>query len=235
MKNSTKAIRLKKFSLILCLSLIAFIKSNAADFAITFNVSHYQGGNNISCSGAADGMVEAVIVGGTSPYTYSWNTGSFNRVLTGKGAGVYTFTVTDATNQTISSSVELIEPKLLTVKLSPTVYGGYNISAQGENDGEIKTETNGGSQPYSYAWSTSSVEKSLSELFAGTYSLTVIDANGCTVSDSKTLTEPTPLHVVSITSPLHHGYNISCKEGHDGQIDLSVTYPSDQPHIFSLI
>ncbi len=58
---------------------------------------------------------------------------------------------------------------------------------------------------------------------AGSYTLLLTDANSCTVSASQTLTEPTPLHVVSITSPLHHGYNISCKEGHDGQIDLNVT------------
>lgn len=42
------------------------------------------------------------------------------------------------------------------------------------------------------------------------------------ISKSKTLTEPTPLHIVSLTSPQHHGYNISCKGGHDGQIDLTV-------------
>jgi hypothetical protein len=168
-------------------------------------------------------MVEAVIVGGVSPYSYSWNTGSFNRVLNGISAGVYTFTVTDASSQTISASVELIQPMLLEVTLIPSVYGGYNISNQGGHDGEIITEPKGGSQPFTYAWSTGATTENIYELTAGNYNLTLTDANGCTVTGSKTMTEPTPLHVVSITSPQHHGYNISCKGGNDGAINLSVT------------
>lgn len=109
MKSSIYISIVKKFPvLLIVLFALCFTKTYATDFAITFNVSHYQNGNNISCHGANDGMVEAVIVGGVSPYSYSWNTGSFNRVLNGIGAGVYTFTVTDASSQTISASVELI-------------------------------------------------------------------------------------------------------------------------------
>lgn len=208
--------------LFILIFLISSFKANCADLAITFNISKYQNGNNISCNGAADGMIEAVIVGGASPYIYSWNTGSFNRILTGLSSGSYTFTVTDANSQTATSTVELIEPKVLELKLIPVIYGGYNISEQGGSDGKINTETKGGSQPYNYAWSNSSTEVNLGDLNAGTYSLTVTDVNGCTISASKTLTEPTPLHILSITSPQHHGFNISCKEGHDGQINLSV-------------
>lgn len=200
----------------------AFSISKGSDLAVTFNVSHYQNGNNISCNGATDGMVEAVIVGGTSPYTYSWNTGSFNRVLTGLGTGVYTFTVTDANSQTVSSSVELIEPKLLEVTLVSEIYGGYNISEQGGSNGNIAVDVKGGSMPYFYSWSNGSTEKSLNGLSAGTYNVIVTDVNGCSKSGSKALTEPTPLHIVSITSPIHRGYNVSCYYGSDGQIDLTV-------------
>ncbi len=130
------------------LILIKSFTSRGTDFAITFNVSHYQNGNNISCHGANDGMVEAVIVGGTPPYTYSWNTGSFNRVLTGLTAGTYTFTVTDASSQTISQHIDLIEPNNLQLFLWPEFYGGYNISEQGGSNGVIATEVIGGSSPY---------------------------------------------------------------------------------------
>lgn len=112
---------------------------------------------------------------------------------------------------------------LLVVTLIPSVYGGYNISNQGGHDGEISTEPKGGSQPYTYAWSTGATTENIYELTAGNYSLILTDANGCTVTGSQTMTEPTPLHVVSITSPQHHGYNISCKGGNDGAINLSVT------------
>ena len=52
--------------------------------------------------------------------------------------------------------------------------------------------------------------------------MTITDANACVLTQTFTLTEPTPLHVVSISSPLHHGYNISCNGGDDGSISLSV-------------
>lgn len=168
-------------------------------------------------------MVEAVIVGGISPYTYSWSTGSFNRVLTGLAAGTYTFTVTDATNQTVSANIELIQPAVLQLNFILSEFGGYNISEQGGSDGFIETDLRGGSQPYSFAWSNSSNNNKIDGLSAGSYSVIITDANGCSVSKSQNLTEPTPLHVVSITSPQHHGYNVSCKGGNDGQIDLTVT------------
>lgn len=214
---------LKKYSQILAIILFVSFNCKATDFAITFNVSHYQNGNNISCHGANDGMVEAVIVGGTPPYTYSWNTGSYNRVLTGLTAGTYTFTVTDAASQTISQPIDLIEPNNLQLFLWPEFYGGYNISEQGGSNGVISAEVVGGSSPYLYSWSTGGTKSKLENVPAGSYTLVLTDANSCTVSASQTLTEPTPLHVVSITSPLHHGFNISCKGGNDGLIDLSVT------------
>ncbi len=223
MKAKTISLNFFRTVALFVLLVITLNSSNASDFTITFNVSHYQNGNNISCNGASDGMVEAVIVGGVSPYSYSWNTGSFNRVLNGISAGVYVFTVTDASSQTISASIELIQPMLLEVTLIPSVYGGYNISNQGGHDGEIITEPKGGSQPFTYAWSNGSTTENIYELTAGNYNLTLTDANGCTVTGSKTMTEPTPLHVVSITSPQNHGYNISCKGGNDGAINLSVT------------
>ncbi len=224
MKSSIYISIVKKFPvLLIVLFVLCFTKTYATDFAITFNVSHYQNGNNISCNGAHDGMVEAVIVGGTAPYVYSWNTGSFNRVLSGIGAGAYTFTVTDASSQTISATVELIEPVLLQLFLWPKFYGGYNISEQGGHDGIINAEVSGGSLPYIFAWSNGATKSQIEELTAGTYSLLLTDANGCTISGSKTLTEPTPLHVVSLTSPQYHGYNISCNSGKDGAINLSVT------------
>ena len=59
-------------------------------------------------------------------------------------------------------------------------------------------------------------------LSSGNYTVTITDANACVLTQTFTLTEPTPLHVVKISAALHHGYNISCNGGDDGSISLSV-------------
>lgn len=224
MKNQFAMFSFNRY-ILLFLSFVLLSSQNvfADDLQVTFNVSHFANGNNISCNGAHDGSIEAVIVGGTSPYTFSWSNGSYTKTINGLGVGTYTITVTDAANQTITGDVDLIEPEALTMEISVSNYSGYNVSEQGGSDGEIGAKPVGGSGDYSYAWSNGSTSNKIGSLSVGTYSVTVTDRNGCSVSASRTLTQPTPLHVTSITSPLHHGYNLTCKASRDGSIDLSVT------------
>src|SRR5207249_2069800 len=109
--------------------------------------------------------------------------------------------------------------------------GGTNICEAGASTGHVHSEIRGGAPPYTYLWSNVSVRENIDNVPAGTYTLTVTDVNGCSASQSVTLTEPTPLHIVSITSPLHHGFNISCYNGNDGSIDLTVA-GGIPPYIF---
>lgn len=200
-----------------------FFMSFGTDLDVTLTPSIHNGGYNISCHGASDGTLEAVIVGGVSPYSFQWSNGAYTKLISGLPAGVYSFTVIDANNDTVTKSFELIQAKALTGSLDPSVYeGGYNITQQGGSDGYIKTNISGGATPYTFLWSTSSNEEQISELTAGTYSVTVKDVNECPLTLSTTLTQPTPLHIVSITSPLHGGYNLSCQLSEDGEINLTV-------------
>ncbi len=59
--------------------------TSASELQVTFNVSHFANGNNISCHGAADGSIEAVIVGGVSPYTFSWSNGAYLNNIQSRG------------------------------------------------------------------------------------------------------------------------------------------------------
>lgn len=210
---------------ILLLLLFSFtIVSSAQDLQISFNVSTYQGGSNISCNGAADGWINVMILGGVQPYFFHWSNGSYVQNLTGLTAGNYTIIVTDANNLTASQMITLRQPNTLSVELIPKIYdGGYNISSQGGSDGGIEAEVRGGTIDYSYLWNNGSTNDKINELTAGSYSVVITDMNGCTINSSKTLTEPSALHVVSISSPLHNGYNVSCNEGRDGAINLSAT------------
>lgn len=181
-------------------------------------------GYNISCHGGNDGSIAIQVVNGTPPYLYNWSNGSFSKNQSNLAPGIYSLTVTDADNRTFSMDVELNEPLLLEAVLHPKVLeGGYNISEMGGSDGFIESEIKGGVPPYKYLWTNSSTERTVGELIAGSYSLTVTDMNNCSATASVTLTEPSAFHIVSIVSTTNNGYNISCNEKNNGAINLTVT------------
>lgn len=207
----------------LLMSLIILVSSVSAQ-DIIFNVKTYKGGYNISCNGAANGVIDATIVGGVPPYTYSWSNGATTQDLINVVAGAYTLTVTDALNHQNTKSTTLFEPDAIDVTLYPSVYaGGYNISKMGGNDGSISTDVKGGAPPYNYAWSNGSHKANLDKLVAGTYSVSITDQNGCVITKSITMLQPTPLAITSITAATHGAYNISCYDGKDGAINLTVS------------
>ena len=72
------------------------------------------------------------------------------------------------------------------------------MSCNGGNDGSLTVSAIGGSATYTYAWSMGSTSSTLSGLTSGTYTVTATDANGCTDTESVTITQPTAL-LVSIT------------------------------------
>lgn len=210
------------------LLLIAFISLSinviASDLDVTFTPSTFEGGYNISCHGDNNGSIEAFPINGTSPYFYHWSNGATTKIITNLAAGTYTLTVTDFSSHTITSSIELFEPNA-TIGISLTT---KNITEAGANDGEIDAVVNGGTPAYNYLWSTGSVETKIGDLSPGTYSLIVTDASGgCPATATATVSEPTALQIVSITSPMHHGYNLSCygskDEFKDGSINLVVS------------
>jgi hypothetical protein len=151
-------------------------------------------GFNVSCNGASDGSVNSTTTGGCEPYSYSWSNNATSANIGSLTAGSYTVVVTDVNGATATATITLTEPDPLTISLSsPTYNGGWNISCNGENDGSINSVTAGGCAPYSYNWSNSSTMANPGNLTAGTYSVVVTDANGCSATASITLTEPTVL------------------------------------------
>lgn len=195
----------------------------AEEFDVQLTPSLYAGGYNISCNGANTGSINLFISGGTAPYTYVWLDGPTVRNRSNLTAGYYRVVVTSANAQSVTREITLTQPDIFQVLLHPTQYeGGYNLSENGGNNGIIEVEITGGVPPYTCLWSNGSTSSDrISELVAGTYSLTVHDATNCTSSASVTLIEPTVLHLVSITSPLVVGsYNIGC--GFPGSISVNV-------------
>jgi len=167
---------------------------------------------SVTCNGGNDGAATASATGGTAPYTYLWSNAATTASIVNVTAGTYNVTITDANGCTDTSSVIITEPAVLAASGMTT-----NLSCNGGNDGTIDISVSGGTAPYTYLWNNTATTEDLTGLTAGTYSVTVTDANGCTATESITLTEPTLLSALATAT------NVSCNGGNDGTVDLSVT------------
>jgi PKD repeat protein/pimeloyl-ACP methyl ester carboxylesterase len=140
-------------------------------------VSH----TDISCAFANDGTATAIASEGTPPYTIIWNNGATDFSISNLSPGTYYATVTDADGcQGVSNEVVVTEPFEIELSLLPQ-------DAPCEYDGAISSTVSGGIAPYSWMWSNGQQTPNLSNIRAGSYSLTVTDANGCEKTETSTV------------------------------------------------
>ncbi|MFZ9027708.1 MAG: gliding motility-associated C-terminal domain-containing protein [Crocinitomicaceae bacterium] len=195
----------------------------------------YVGGDNITCNGAADGSIDYTVNGASPGYTYAWSTADGTGLVatdedqSGLTAGTYDVTVTDVNGCSLNTSITLVEPSALTHSISSPMYAnGHHITCFSYNDGSIDYTVNGGSTAYTYAWSTSdgsglvASDEDQANITAGTYDVTVTDVNGCSLSTSITLTEPTGMTQSISSATYASGDNITCNGAADGSIDYTV-------------
>ena len=187
-------------------------------------------GYNVSCNGSNDGSATANVVGGCIPYSFLWGDGQTTQTAIGLGAGEHIITVTDGGGFETTDTIVLTEPDPISTDslTSPQFGSGTNISCAGGNDGIINLNVVGGSDcvGYDFSWTgpngfTAST-KDILDLEAGTYVVTVTDANGCTHADSITLTEPEPLNIEAFPTT-YNGFNVSCFGLSNGSINISVS------------
>jgi ELWxxDGT repeat protein len=156
---------------------------------------------NITCNGADDGSINIAIVSGLAPFTFNWSRNgiegySTDEDLTNLAPGSYRVAVTDANGSTTNSAIIIItEPPPLIASAS-----GSDLDCFNDNNGTATVNASGGTAPYTYAWSNGASTQNISGLTAGMYSVTVTDANGCTVNvDAVEVTQP-PLLTATITN-----------------------------------
>ncbi|MFM9057347.1 MAG: gliding motility-associated C-terminal domain-containing protein [Bacteroidota bacterium] len=164
------------------------------------------------CSGFATGTVDASISGGTPVYQYTWSNGSTTQDLINVQANTYTLTVSDQQGCTANTIVTIGEPAPLQLALIANA-----ATCNGYFDGSLAPLISGGTAGYNYLWSTGSSAAQLAAVGAGTYTLLVSDAFGCTVSATALVTEPPPLQAVTVVS------NLLCAGDQTGSIDLQIS------------
>jgi hypothetical protein len=209
-KNHTQMKTLLLSFAVLFLILFGAESNAQSQLSVTLVPSNYHG-SAVSCHGSSDGTLSAVPTGGAEPYTFLWSNEATVSNLEGLAAGTYTVTVTDADNNNVVESIELLQPDEFTASAI-----GKDITIYGLDNGSAVVNIAGGTTPYNLLWSNNATTESIQDLSPGNYSVAITDMNGCTAASQVTLTQPDQLVITGITSPQHNGYNISCASGDDG-------------------
>jgi hypothetical protein len=150
--------------------------------------------NPVLCHGDSTGSVLAVVQGAELPVQFFWeNSPGAGDQLLNLPAGTYVLAVVDSLGCADTASVLVTQPDALVANLAVSDFNGFEISCAGANDGSITTVPSGGAGGYQYAWAPTGVGPSLGNLPPGAYSLTLTDANSCSVVTDTVLSEPLPL------------------------------------------
>ncbi|SDL77921.1 Por secretion system C-terminal sorting domain-containing protein [Salinimicrobium catena] len=173
-----------------------------------------------SCYGYSDGSITIDVVGGTPDYTYAW-TGpdgftASTQDISGLAAGSYSVTVTDENDcEDTITGILVGEP----AELVATVAAITDATCAGFANGAIDISVTGGTAPYTYLWSNGATTQDISGISAGSYSVTVTDANDCedTISGIE-VDDPSNLEATATTVT-----DVSCYGFEDGAIDITVT------------
>ena len=171
---------------------------------------------NASNTDQVNGTIDIVVSGGTPGYTYAWTTIGGSPVdptaqnQVNLGTGSYTVVVTDANNCTYTETYILEEPpiiNILAVAVDLTChFDSYDPDGTPSSpDGSITLQVTGGTPGYTFTWDgpgVNPIAQNQTDLIAGTYNVTVTDANNCTWEASYDLTQPDPVTVVGDVTPL---------------------------------
>ncbi len=168
---------------------------------------------NVLCNGASTGAININVGGGTGTKTYAWTSGQTTEDITGRAAGTYGVTVTDANSCVASSTgIAITQPAVIAPTSTVT-----NVLCFGGNNGAIDLSVTGGVSPYGYAWSNTATSQDVSSLNSGAYSVVITDANSCTVSHARTITQPASGVSIAVTNVT----NVSCFGGSNGAVTIA--------------
>ncbi|MGP8215844.1 MAG: T9SS type A sorting domain-containing protein [Bacteroidia bacterium] len=177
---------------------------------------------DVSCNGGTTGSATVTAGGGAGGYSYSWApTGGTTANATALSAGTYTITVTDKSGCTGVDSVTIIQPSAIVDTISAT-----EVLCNGQKNGSASITTMGGTPTYTYKWSNGSTSSSLTNIGAGTYTITIRDKNGCTATDAVTITQPAALVPIAVAT------NALCN-GDDGTITTAGSSGGTVPYSYS--
>ncbi|MBP6624873.1 MAG: gliding motility-associated C-terminal domain-containing protein [Chitinophagaceae bacterium] len=174
--------------------------------------------DNVLCHGGNSGKIVALFTGGNSSIVYTLlpqGSANNNGVFTGLLAGIYTVVASDANNCFKTTVINLTEPPSLVVDAINIIQPDCNPN----NNGKITVMASGGTSPYQFSLGTTFFNSNLfTGLTSNTYTVTVKDANNCSITSSATLlSKDAPIFNQPITQAT------SCIQSTDGKLEITAT------------
>lgn len=170
---------------------------------------------NVTCEGSKnDGAITLDVTGGWVPYTYAWNNGLTSQNITLQSAHDYTVIVTDSRNckATLTQYIDYESPMSITFNVN-------DVLCKGSSTGNTGTLISGGHAPLSYQWSNGTTNSGITNVLAGSYTVTITDNKLCTKVKSVSIAEPSKaLDIIKGSSG-----DVICNGGSDGFINISGT------------
>ncbi|MGA2408529.1 MAG: gliding motility-associated C-terminal domain-containing protein, partial [Bacteroidales bacterium] len=184
---------------------------------------------DVACFGTSTGSVTVTGSGGVAPYEYSLNAGTYQASGTFGSlvAGTYTVTVRDTVLSTFDVSVIIIQPAS---SVGGSITSQTNVLCFGSSTGSVTVAGSGGTSPYQFKLGAGSYQASgtFGTLAAGSYTITVQDANLCTFNIALTVTQPLADLTGSITQT-----NASCSGSTNGSVTVTGS-GGTSPYMYSL-
>lgn len=166
-----------------------------------------------SCTGTNQGAVTVYASGG-EPLAYHWSTGSTNQTVYNLPNGTYTVTVTNSTGCSQTSSVNLVSSNNIVMGISTN----QRNNCTSHNLGSLSVSAFAGTPFTAYHWSNGATTASITGLDNGTYTVTVTNSSGCTMSETTYLYADNPLNIFYSTVQ-----NNQCPATHQGQVTVSAS------------
>ncbi len=151
--------------------------------------------SGVTCNGESNGVAIATASGGTMPYTYTWDNAEMTATAVGLDVGVHSVSATDANGCETTTTVVITESAILALT---SVIEDSGVLCHGESNGVATISVSGGTTPYTYAWDNAETTVTAVGLDAGVHTVTATDANGCQLSTTIVITEPTEFAMTSI-------------------------------------
>ena len=177
---------------------------------------------NVLCKGYHTGAIDLSVTGGTASYTFLWNTLETTEDLQNIGDGTYFVTVTDVNQCTSNGTYTITEPQFpITSNIA-----GTDILCFGDGTGNADLSVSGGTNPYDFQWSNSEITEDISNLTVGTYTVTIIDLNGCDTTSSIDILENSEIISTYSSSP------ILCHGDSTGELNIWNTIGGIPPYTY---
>jgi len=177
---------------------------------------------HVYCGGGNTGAIDLTVLGGSPGYTYAWSDFVYTEDRANLTAANYYVTITDSKGCTKVDSANVTQPPGMVINKTIT-----NVTCGSGANGAIDLTVQFGFPAYLFSWSDGAITEDRIAIAAGTYTVTVTDITGCSVSASATVGQSGAGMAVNTSS-----VNPSCFGGANGTITVTSVIGSVGPYTF---